>query len=150
MFSSINTSELCQISTMEIPNFDEENVNFSIIKFNDFDFFQHLTFVSISQINQFEIIMIFVFHTHSIFGFKLYDFEIENDDFFQKFAFVVFKFILNKIPTTLSWSSHKNLADFPLTLEFWCDKKRIIWCAYNGLLDVLWLLNFEKMHWLFD
>ena len=150
LFSSNNTFELCQISTMEISSFDEENVNFSIIKFNDFDFFQYLTFVSVSQINQFEIITISVFHTHSISDFKSYDSEIKNNDFFQKFASVVFKFILNKIPTTPSRSSHENLTDFPLTLEFWCDKKRITQRVYDDLLDVLRLLNFEKMHWLFD
>ena len=85
---------------MKIPNFDEKNVNVSIVEFDDFDLFQHLTFVSVSQIDQFEIIMIFVFHTHSISDFEFYDFEIENDDSFQKFTFVVFKFILNKISTT--------------------------------------------------
>ena len=150
LFSSNNTSKSCQISTVEISSFDEENVNFSIIKFNDFNFFQHLAFVSISQIDQFEIIMIFVFYTHSIFDLEFHDFEIESDDFFQKFASVVFKFILNKIPTAFSRSSHENLADFLLTLGFWCDKKRITRRVYDDLFDVLRLLDFEKMHWLFD
>ena len=103
---------------MKISSSDEKNVNFSIVKSNDFDLFQHLTPVSVSQIGQFGTIMIFVFHTHSISGFESYDFEIENDDSFQKFASAVSKFILNKIPTAPSRPSHENLADFPLTLGF--------------------------------